>query len=449
MYPLHALRTSSESAYYLLTRGAQGMAERKLKLTKTTVADLAPEAGKQVFIWDTEVRGFGLRISPGGAKTYILQRRIGATTRRVTIGRADDMTAERARKAAEKLASQFADGIDPVKERKRKLAQERTLRDAFKAYIAAPKKKGSGKGAAKKALTVRDIEKAMNRFSDWLDKPVTQITGAMVRDRHAKIAAGSAAQANLAMRYLRAALNHAIADSDEDTPILKVNPVDRLNRLNQWAEVKRATRHLADDKISGWIDAVQNDLAGLKGDAELRDALLFLLLTGARVSEALGDTAVQYPALRWADVDLQRAVVAFRNTKNRTDHELPMGRALAAMLEARRAISGPEFVFSDRAENVPADLRPAYKRIEKATGIWITAHDLRRTFATVASKLDISAYKLKRLTNHVSGGDVTAGYVQVTTEDLRTAMQRIEDYLLSPARTDAGNVVQMEARANA
>ena len=67
-----------------------------------------------MFAWDTEVRGFGLRISPGGAKTCILQRRAGTTTRRVIIGRADDMNAEAARKAAEKLAGQFAEGIDPV-----------------------------------------------------------------------------------------------------------------------------------------------------------------------------------------------------------------------------------------------------------------------------------------------------------------------------------------------
>ncbi|MCA1775536.1 MAG: hypothetical protein LC676_08000, partial [Loktanella sp.] len=94
---------------------------------------------------------------------------------------------------------------------------------------------------------------------------------------------------------------------------------------------------------------------------------------------------------------------------------------------------------------VPADLRNALRRIETETGLHITAHDLRRTFATTASRIDISAYKLKRLTNHTSGGDVTAGYVQVTTDDLRDAMQRISDYLLSPART--GEVVQLlEAR---
>jgi integrase len=421
------------------------MTDKRMKLTKTSVEDVAPVPGKQIFVWDTEVRGFGLRVSPGGAKTYIMQRRIGSTSRRITIARADDMGAEKARKAAEKLASQFAEGFDPVAEAKRQKAREQTLKEAFDAYILAPTKKGRGKGTPKKAGTVADIRKATRRFEDWLDRPVTEITGAMVRDRHAKIATTSPAQANGVMRYLRAALNHVIADSDEDAPVLKANPVDRLKRLSQWAPVVRATRHLPEDRVADWLDAVQNRLTGLQNDNEVRDALTFLLLTGARVSEALGNRKVGYPALRWADVDLDRGIVVFRNTKNRSDHELPLGRALAAMLRERKQVAGPDFVFSDCAGIVPEALQPAYRRIEAATGIWVTAHDLRRTFATTASRLDISAYKLKRLTNHVSGGDVTDGYVQITTEDLRAAMQRIEDYLLSPARTSGGNIVKMEA----
>lgn len=408
-----------------------------MKLTKTSVAKLVPTEGKQVLVWDTEVRGFGVRVSPGGAKTYIMQRRIGTTTRRVTIGRADDMSAEDARKRALKLAAQFADGVDPVQAAKRNKARAQTLREAFKGYMDAPKKKGEGKGAAKKARTVRDIEKMMRRFADWLDKPVTEINGKMVKDRHAKIAATSPAQANLAMRYLRAALNHVMADCDDDDPILKSNPVDRLNKLNQWSEVKPKKRHLDDDHMAAWLDVVQTGLVGLKQDAECRDALLFMLLTGARLAEALGNPQDGYAPLRWNDVDLVKRTVTFRDTKNRTDHELPLSSQLVDMLTSRKLVAGREYVFSDKAGNVPLELRGAYARIEKATGLHVTAHDLRRTFTTVASRIDISAYKLKRLTNHISGGDVTADYVQVTVDDLRDAMQRISDYILSPARLEA------------
>ena len=423
------------------------MAEKRVKLTKTSVAKVQPVAGKQLLLWDTELRGFGLRVSAGGAKSYIMQRRVGNVSRRITLGRADDIGAEAARRKALAAASQFAEGVDPVKEKARQKARGVTLREAFADYMQAPKKKGGGRGAPKKARTLADIESVQRKFADWLEMPVAEITGSMVKQRHAELVAKSAAQGNLAMRYLRAAINHVIADADDDDPIVKRNPVDRLNRLNQWAEVKRATGHIATDRLADWLEAVQTGLTGLKHENEMRDALLFILLTGARKGEVLGEASVGYAPLRWSDVDLGKGIVTFRDTKNRTDHELPLPTQLVAMLEARAKISGPDYVFSDWNGNVPNVLRSAVTRIEALTGIRAPAHDLRRTFATVASKLDISAYKLKRLTNHIGGGDVTAGYVQVSTDDLRDAMQRIEDFMLSPARTAAGNVVQLEARA--
>lgn len=427
------------------------MTAKHVKLTKSAVEGIEGEPGKQIFVWDTDLRGFGLRVAPGGTKAYIIQRRVNGKTVRDTLGKVGpDFTPDMARKAALALASDFAQGVNPIAKRKREKERARTLADAFDAYLTAPKKKGEGKGGAKKPRTRRDIETIRDRhFSDWLKKPVTEITGAMVRDRHAKIAKSGPVQANLAFRYFRAVINHLMADSDEDEPILKVNPVQRLNRLNQWAEAKPKTGHIRDASLSTWVAAVQTDLVGLKGEAEVRDALIFILLTGARVGDVLGSERDGYPALRWADVDLTRRVVTFRNPKNRREHELPIGTALSAMLEERKKIAGADLVFSDTKGNAPAHFVSAITRINAKTGIRVTAHDLRRTFASVANRLDIGAYKLKRLMNHVSGGDVTAGYVQVTTEDLRSAMQRIEEYILSPDRqaNDATNVVKLELRA--
>jgi integrase len=423
------------------------MSDNRVKLTTTKVDKLEPIPGKQRLVWDSELRGFGIRVSPGGAKSYIMQRRVGNKERRVTLGRHGEISAENARRKALGMAAQFSEGFDPVKERQKKEARATTLRAAFEAYKAAPKRRGNGKGAPKKPQTIRDIDKAMRRFDDWLDLSVTEVTGRMVKDRHAKLAAVSPAQANLAFRYLRAAFNLVIADSDDDDePLLMRNPVDRLNRLAQWAEVKPSKDHLPEDRVAEWLDALQTALVGMRGEAECRDALLFMLLTGARIGEVLGNSKDGYPPLRWSDVDLKKRIVTFRDTKNGTDHELPLSSQLVDMLTERKKVAGAEYVFSDPAGEVPADLRNALRRMETATGLHLTAHDLRRSFATIASKLDISAYKLKRLTNHISGGDVTAGYVQVTTDDLRDAMQRISDYLLSPARS--GDVVQLaEVRA--
>lgn len=62
-----------------------------------------------------------------------------------------------------------------------------------------------------------------------------------------------------------------------------------------------------------------------------------------------------------------------------------------------------------------------------------TFHDLRRTFSSVANSLAIGSYTIKRLINHTTednANDVTDGYVQVSFDDLRKAMNLIEGVLI-------------------
>ena len=63
-------------------------------------------------------------------------------------------------------------------------------------------------------------------------------------------------------------------------------------------------------------------------------------------------------------------------------------------------------------------------------------HTLRRTFATTAERLDVSHYALKRLLNHSTSNDVTAGYIVIDVERLRTPVQRISDYLVTHMAVD-------------
>jgi hypothetical protein len=73
--------------------------------------------------------------------------------------------------------------------------------------------------------------------------------------------------------------------------------------------------------------------------------------------------------------------------------------------------------------------RVTLRLIEEATGIGVTAHDLRRTFVTIAESTDISPLALKALVNHSYGDDVTAGYIVGSVERLREPAQRVADML--------------------
>src|SRR4051794_29829598 len=87
------------------------------RITKTSVDAVAP-GSKDIFLWDDELRGFGLRTTPMGAKSYVLQFRMGgreSPSRRYTIGRhGSPWTPQTARKEAERLSMLVQQGIDPV-----------------------------------------------------------------------------------------------------------------------------------------------------------------------------------------------------------------------------------------------------------------------------------------------------------------------------------------------
>lgn len=172
------------------------------KLTKTTIENLeAPHpSGKQVLVWDTALKGFGVLLSAKTAtKSYVVQRNLpDGRVRRVTIGACnviplDDkkengkVLIEGARTRAEKVLAEFYSGIDP-KEKRRKEAEEKqkeirrsvTLQATLDGYLTARKDL--------RPQSVKAYRYTIERhLATWLDKPLREITPEMVEDRHSVI----------------------------------------------------------------------------------------------------------------------------------------------------------------------------------------------------------------------------------------------------------------------
>ena len=108
------------------------------RLTKRVVDDTNP-AGTDQFVWDTELKGFGLKITPAGKKTFIYQYRTGGRgtpTKRVTIGAYGPLTTDQARTQAVRLAGTVAEGRDPGQEhRQRKMDASDQARNTFAGLI--------------------------------------------------------------------------------------------------------------------------------------------------------------------------------------------------------------------------------------------------------------------------------------------------------------------------
>jgi integrase len=199
---------------------------------------------------------------------------------------------------------------------------------------------------------------------------------------------------------------------------LPANPVGRLKR--QWYQERRRERVVRTEEMPRFYQGVlslPNPVA--------RDYLLLLLFTGLRRREAA--------SLRWEHIDLAERVIRLpaANTKAGRKLDLPMTDVVHELLTARRSVGrdGP-FVFS--ADSASGHIEePAYplEQVAASTGIRVSAHDLRRTFVTVAESADISPLALSALVNHSLGRDVTSGYVVMTAERLREPAQRVADRL--------------------
>jgi Arm domain-containing DNA-binding protein len=88
------------------------------KIMKRTVDALEAHADHDVFAWDTELRGFGVRVKPSGVKTFLIQyRNAEGRTRRLVLGRYGALTPEVARDLARKRLTEVAEGEDPSADR--------------------------------------------------------------------------------------------------------------------------------------------------------------------------------------------------------------------------------------------------------------------------------------------------------------------------------------------
>jgi hypothetical protein len=88
-----------------------------MKLTQRSIAGLKPISEADLFRWDDELPGFGVRVKPSGHKSFLIQYREGRRTRRMTIGACSLFRLEQARDRARRMLIAAKDGNSPAAER--------------------------------------------------------------------------------------------------------------------------------------------------------------------------------------------------------------------------------------------------------------------------------------------------------------------------------------------
>lgn len=388
------------------------------KLTKSFVDKVAFEQSGQVFYRDSELLGFGLRVGKS-AKVYYAEAKLHGKTVRKSIARHNVVSLDEARSQAKSYLAEISRGKNPHDEEKARKAKLVTLAEVLENYIEA-------RGNLQRS-TIQDYRHTFNNYlADWLNKPAIEISKDMVELKFRKISKTSQSQANKTMRNFRAVMNYAIMkyeDSNGDS-IFRHNPVVRITQLRAWHRAVRKNTLIKHYELAPWYQAVMN----LSNDSiapnreVVKDFLLLVLFTGLRRNEAA--------KLTWNRVDLKDRTIVIKDTKNHSDHTLPLTDFLYDLLSRRQAEAKTKYVFPNETNTgYMTDPKKQIANVVKESGVNFSTHDLRRTFITIAESLDISAYALKRLLNHKMTNDVTAGYIITDVERLRAPMQKITDYI--------------------
>ncbi|OJA05308.1 integrase family protein [Halomonas sp. QHL1] len=400
------------------------------KLTKKSVeAFRCPEDKQQAFLWDSELRGFAVRVTKAGAKSYIAEGRIKGSgkSRRVTIGAHGKWTCEEARKEARERLREMDQGVDPQETKQREKILGVTLREVMQGYLQDHDLRPSTKA---------DIEKHVTRnLTAWADKPVASITRHKVAERFREMSERGPGQANLAFRYLRALLNYARERyrTSTDEPILPENPVAVLSGMKVWNKEKAREDHIPNQKLG----AVWETLLAL-GDPNMRntndrtttDIVIFLLLTGARWSEAA--------ELTWNRVNLDEGWWHLPNPKNHNSVTLPLSTVALKLLAARQD-SGSKFVFPARGNRNRhvTDARGILTKLKAIAEVErLTPHDLRRTFTRTARQCGIEFVNVELLTNHVPKSILGKHYAERSDlRYLKPQVQQVADWITSDYKT--------------
>ena len=434
----------------------------KLKLSRTNIEKLKPDPNGDVLFWDTETRGFGLRVTKAGVFSFIAQGRVRGTTkdRRVTLGSYGSqggLTPEEARRRAEDYRRLFEDGVDPNELRRQREAEQVTLGTVAKEYLSRPDKL--------KPSTVKWITYYMDRaFADWTDKPVTAISRDMVRERHREIAErgvpgkktpkGAPSSANSAMVNLRALLNFASRQyrRADGSPLLTSIVTDVM--VDHWAkEGDRTERYVAFDRVG----AVWNKLHEARAKQNHRDTLSAIDVTIMNL--LCGGRLMEMASLTWGrvtlDDDPKKCYWHLIDRKQGKPIKLPLSTQAAAILKDRKDNREGEsaFVFPSRGKSGHVgDPRTTLEMVSEVAGQRLSSHDLRRTFSNLAMReLLIEKFRVDILIGHKpSTEDVTArNYVDLTNlQWLWPEVQKIGDWIERQGQIAAGeNVVELPQRA--
>lgn len=368
-------------------------------ITLRTIQSVTPDPHRDIYVWDPRLKGFGLRITPRGAQSFVFQYRVdGGPARRKTIGPVGSpWTPATARKEAERLLVQVYQGIDPVEakreaKRKKETLNFRTYSERFVELYLKPNWRGTW-GSAQSTIN--------NVFiPSWGNRPVHEITRAdivKVLDEYSD----RPARRKEIHSLLRKLFNWATDRQD-----IEVSP---LAGMKAPKAVPSRRRVLSDEEIVALWRATEN--SGWPWGPFVR----MLILTMQRRQEVA--------EMDWSEIDLdaRRWTLPADRAKNDQEHVIPLTSLALAELQ----LLGPkrkDLVFTTTGTTPVSGFFKGRAALHKDMIAYLKAkqiedggdpdqvevpnwrlHDIRRTGATHLQSLRVPVEVTESVLNHISG----------------------------------------------
>jgi integrase len=382
-------------------------------LTKRAVDALAPG----VFLWDRDLRRFGVKATATGTKVYIVQYRIGRRLRRYTIGgHGSPWTPDLARKEALRLLALVASGIDPAAA---KLAGRTapTVRDLAERVRAEHLVK-------RKAATRIEYDRLLRRYilPALGSLAVADVARADVAKMHHQLRAHPT-QANRVIAVLSKMMNLAERwglRPDGSNPVRHVerNRERRRERFLNTEEIGRLGRAL-DQAAHGPLALTARRKKGAPATVTLSPyalaAIALLLLTGARRGEILG--------LTWDQVELDRGLLRLVDSKT-GPRVIHLNAAAQAILDRLPRVDGNDHVVVGAHHGAHlVNLTKSWHVLRKAAGLpGVRLHDLRHTHASVGAAAGLGLPMIGALLGHTQPA-TTARYAHLAADPVRAAAE--------------------------
>ncbi len=395
------------------------------RLTKRVVDAIQPDPGREKFVWDSgdgALKGFGVRVAPGGTESYIVYYRTReGRSRRLVIGRVGVLTPDEARALARDRLKEVEQGGDPSAERHRARREALTIAELAELYLAEGPAEKSNKKASSWGTDRSNIERHVKPLLG--KKLAVALTQSEVAKFQADVAAGKSKADIKTKKRGRAIVEGGRGTAARSLAVLgamlefavgrKLIPANPAKGVKLFKPATKE-RFLSETELAALADA----MAAMEGEGRLgvtaTAAIRLLLLTGCRKSEIL--------SLRWEWVDIERGVLRLPDSKTGAKI-VPLAPAAVKLL-AELPRTGTYVLPAATGSGHYTGLQKHWERVRERAGlVGVRIHDMRHSFASFAVADGNSLFLIGKVLGHKQAR-TTEGYAHLADDPIRAVGDR-------------------------